>query len=149
MLAMRDRIWEAWAECVYWWRCELQRRQRRRDPFLESRPRICVSNLVMSGVIRSVAERLPCEVIVNRDNIVGYAAEFRDDPKLGSVLRDADRAWRFFWKGSRRFGSSTEIVSSDCGFGGPLRVKVAFAHEAGAVRMTISRPEEPAEAAPL
>jgi hypothetical protein len=143
MAAVRDWLWEGWTECGYWWQYALCR-LRLRPYILNSRPRTCVSNLVMIGVVHSVADRLPCEVTVTPENILEYGAEFRNDGGVECIWEDRARAWRLFWKGSKRFGADAEFRIGGCPQG-LLYVNIAFVREPNAVRMTIRRCDTPSE----
>lgn len=100
MLGLWDVLVELWADLAF--ECFWALQRLRRNPFVtDRRPATRVSNLLMLGIIHSVAERLPCEVTVRQDNIFDFALNWADDDGMTRARGDAWGSWASF-SGARR-----------------------------------------------
>jgi hypothetical protein len=138
-----DFLWELIEGVRYRRRC-LARRFGGSRWVVNERPAVIACNLLTLNMIRAVADRLPCELVLSPANILNYVT--LDWPQAGRMSRmrtDADRVWRLFNKGSKRYGAHAELLIGNAGIGRALRVDVAIVRQVDALRMRISENNKP------
>ena len=88
MLGLCNLLLELWADLAF--ECCWVLRGLRRNCFVaDTKPATRVSNLLLLGIIHSVADRMPCELTVSQDSILEFTPKWADDDGMERARRDA------------------------------------------------------------
>lgn len=138
MTLWRDWLWDLWEDTKHRWRVCASWLGGWRRPFVELHPASILFSLTIVAAAHRGADRLPCELTLNESNILDFAGEWSDDPKLTHVRRDARKAWRMFCRRLKQAGGRVDALTC-----GPLaRIKVLGSGDASGVRLSLSASTE-------